>query len=181
MNILLRMIGLLVSLFATSLSFAADDCMATYDGQSLTVPCINVSGSETLYQAELTQQAPEQLSFLATQVQATEMTTMTPVTVETIDVHILESFPVQIRVTVKGRFNDGCGRIEEVNIRREQQQFFVNLLMPQPSADIACIQVITPFEYSINLPVQSLKAGVYTVDVNGVTQDFELQQDNNSF
>jgi len=41
-----------------------------------------------------------------------------------------------------------------------------------------CAQVMTPFEEVVALDVVGLKAGVYTVDVNGVGDTFELQMDN---
>jgi hypothetical protein len=43
---------------------------------------------------------------------------------------------------------------------------------------MACTLELVPFEQTIDLDVYGLPAGVYTVDVNGVTDTFELMVDN---
>jgi hypothetical protein len=41
-------------------------------------------------------------------------------------------------------------------------------------ADEVCAQVLEPFEQTVELDVEGLEPGQYTINVNGVTQDFEL-------
>jgi len=98
-------------------------------------------------------------------------------TVTDIDILILESFPVQVNVVAKGYFPDSCTRIGMQIVGKGGNTFFVELKTSRP-ADVFCAQVITPFEEVIPLDVLGLKAGNYTVDVNGVTGTFELQIDN---
>jgi putative hemolysin len=97
--------------------------------------------------------------------------------VETIDILILESFPVQVNVVARGYLPDGCTEIDEIHQERTDQTFQVNITTIRP-ADAVCTQAVEPFEETISLDVQNLPAGSYTVDVNGITDTFELTVDN---
>ena len=96
--------------------------------------------------------------------------------VDEIEIIILESFPVQINVVARGNLPDTCTEIY-VMAKRESNTFFITITTSQP-ADAICAHVVTPFEKIIPLDVDGLKAGIYTVDVNGVNGTFELQVDN---
>jgi inhibitor of cysteine peptidase len=98
-------------------------------------------------------------------------------TVETIQVMTLESFPVQIQVVAQGYLPDGCTEIDKVNTEREGNNFNINISTKRPK-DAMCTQAIVPFNKTIPLDVQGLKAGNYTVNVNGVKGSFELSVDN---
>jgi len=97
--------------------------------------------------------------------------------VESIDILTLESFPVQIHVIAEGYLPDGCTEIDEVNTEREGNVFNINITTKRPK-DAVCTQAIEDFEKTIPLDVQGLKAGNYTVNVNGATGSFELAVDN---
>lgn len=90
---------------------------------------------------------------------------------------LLESFPYQVNVVAKGLHRDSCTKVDKITTRREENTFFVSITSSRP-VDVMCAQVITPFEEVIALDVVGLKAGVYTVDVNGVKDTFELPIDN---
>jgi inhibitor of cysteine peptidase len=98
--------------------------------------------------------------------------------VNDIKILLLESFPVQIHAVTRGEHPDSCTKVDKVVTRREGDTFFVTITTSRP-ADAMCAQVMTPFEEIVVLDVVGLKAGVYTVDVNGVRGTFELQMDNN--
>jgi inhibitor of cysteine peptidase len=100
-----------------------------------------------------------------------------PAQVTSIDLLLLESFPVQVHAAVKGDFPDACTAIGTATQRREGNTIYVELMTTRP-ADMACAQVITPFEHNVPLDVAGLPAGTYTVDVNGVTGTFKLDVDN---
>jgi inhibitor of cysteine peptidase len=100
-----------------------------------------------------------------------------PAQVKSVDLRMLESFPVQAHAAVKGDFPDACTSISTANQRREGNTFYVELTTTRP-ADMACAQVITPFEHTVALDVIGLPAGTYTVNVNGVTGTFTLGADN---
>jgi len=97
--------------------------------------------------------------------------------VNDIEILLLESFPVQIHAVARGEHPDSCTKVDKVATRREGDTFFVTITTSRP-ADAMCAQVMTPFEEVVALDAVGLKAGVYTVDVNGVRDTFELQTDN---
>jgi inhibitor of cysteine peptidase len=97
--------------------------------------------------------------------------------VESVEVRILESMPVQVQVVVKGNLPDACTKIGDIAQAREGDSFDITIVSTR-QADLVCAQVITPFEETIKLDVTGLKAGAYTVTVNGVTEMFELTADN---
>ncbi|WP_340818678.1 hypothetical protein [Methanolobus sp. WCC4] len=99
--------------------------------------------------------------------------------VEGTEVLILESFPVQVHVEVTGYLPDGCTEIDEENVEfnEEDNTFQVSITTKRP-ADAMCTQAIVPFERTVALDVYGLEKGVYIVNVNDVTDQFELQTDN---
>ncbi|MEN8217424.1 MAG: hypothetical protein ABFS56_13865 [Pseudomonadota bacterium] len=156
---------------------AAVDCMATYHNGQLHVPCIAVTGIDKIYGADLSWHAlSNPMLFSVTDVQASSGINKPRAHIETIDIVILESFPVQVRVVAKGYFSDGCGRIDQIHTIRAGNSF--NITITTRSVGEACTQALVPFEEVIELNVYGLKAGTYTVDVNGVTDTFKLDVDN---
>jgi len=157
---------------------AAVDCMASYHNGQLHVPCIAVTGIDEIYAADLSwQPLSNPMLFSVTDVQPS--TGIKPrAYIETIDILILESFPVQVRVVAKGYFSDGCGRIDQIHTVRTGNTFNINITKNTPLVGVFCTQAIVPFEEVIELDVYGLKAGTYTVDVNGVTDTFKLDVDN---
>lgn len=97
--------------------------------------------------------------------------------VEQIEILILESFPVRVNVIARGNLPDGCTRIDQIEQQRQGNTFLVTITTARP-ADQMCTQALVPFEQVISLDVAGLKAGTYTVDVNGVQDTFELATDN---
>ena len=97
--------------------------------------------------------------------------------VDSIDIVILESFPVQVRVMAKGQVRDGCVKIERV-IEERKGNIFQITLVTERLANARCTDEPQPFEHGFALDVLGLKAGVYTVTVNGVSDTFELAVDN---
>ncbi len=98
-------------------------------------------------------------------------------TVESIDILILESFPVQVLVNVIGLLSDGCSTLADITSKQEGDTFFVTITEQRP-ADAVCTQQLVPFEENVGLDVNGLSAGTYTVNVNGVTDTFILDIDN---
>lgn len=97
--------------------------------------------------------------------------------VDEIDIRIMESFPVQVNVAVRGNLPDGCTEIDEAQVQREDNLFRITLTTRRP-ADRMCTEALVPYEHIIPLDVYGLPAGDYTVDVNGVTGAFTLEIDN---
>ena len=97
--------------------------------------------------------------------------------VDSVEILILESFPVQIHVLAKGHLPDSCTTIDQITEEQDGATFRVTITTARPEGEM-CAQVLTPFEETIPLDVYGLAAGTYTVDVNGVTGTFTLDIDN---
>lgn len=98
-------------------------------------------------------------------------------TVESLDVQIMESFPVQVDAILTGYLPDGCTEIYEINAPRDDQTFTIQVVTRRP-VDLACTMAIVPFEETISLDVEGLPAGEYTVEYGEMSQTFTLEQDN---
>lgn len=97
--------------------------------------------------------------------------------VESVQIATLESFPVQIQVIAEGYLPDGCTEIDEIKNESKGNVFNINISTKRPK-DALCTQATKNFTETIPLEVRGLKAGNYTVNVNGVTESFELSVDN---
>ena len=99
--------------------------------------------------------------------------------VDDVQVMVMESFPLQVSVRAIGNLPDGCTFIDEENIEivNTGNGFDIALKTKRPK-DVACTQALVPFEVNIPLDVYGLEKGVYTVNVNGVTDTFEFTVDN---
>jgi inhibitor of cysteine peptidase len=97
--------------------------------------------------------------------------------IDSVEVLMRESMPVQVSVSVKGNLADACTRIDEITTTRDGNTFNIDITTARP-AELMCAQVLTPFEENISLEARGLKKGTYAVNVNGVTQTFELAVDN---
>jgi len=97
--------------------------------------------------------------------------------VETIEVVMLATFPLQVHLLVSGYLGDPCTEIKEIQTQRHDYHFEVTIPTERAvSAD--CIQVVEPFEQNIPLDVYGLPTGDYLVIVNGVEAGFSFSQDN---
>jgi hypothetical protein len=97
--------------------------------------------------------------------------------VESIDLLMLESFPVQVTAVVRGQLPDACSQIDNVEQTREGNTFQL-VFSIERRPDARCALVLTPFEHSLSLDVAGLKAGTYTVTAGGVSATFTLAIDN---
>ncbi|MEZ4517594.1 MAG: hypothetical protein R3C44_12465 [Chloroflexota bacterium] len=98
-------------------------------------------------------------------------------TVDSIEILILESFPVQVHVIARGNLPDGCTTIDQVISQQDDSVFRVAVTtFRQP--DAICTEALVPFEETIPLDVAGLPAGTYQVVVNGVQDSFTLDVDN---
>lgn len=97
--------------------------------------------------------------------------------VDSLQILYLESFPVQVQVEVSGQLPDGCTQLDEPVIQQEGNVFQVELLTWR-QADLLCTQALVPYTTVIPLPVNGLAAGMYEVEVNGMTASFTLDVDN---
>jgi hypothetical protein len=98
--------------------------------------------------------------------------------VKSIDLRILESFPLQVHAVIQGDLPDaGCTMIARVEQVREGNTFTLNLVTTTDPLAL-CAQALTPFEEVVPLEVVGLPAGVYTVSAGGAEETFEFTMDN---
>ncbi len=94
--------------------------------------------------------------------------------VESIEILILESFPLQVNAVIRGTLPDaGCTTVASVEQVREGNTFTLTLVTTTDPLAL-CAQALTPFEEVVPLDVQDLPAGEYLVVANGFEQAFEF-------
>ena len=92
--------------------------------------------------------------------------------------NIMESFPVQVSVTIEGYLPDGCTELYEVNAIRDGDTFDIEVITRRPSGDVMCTMALVPFEETVDLDVLSLPAGEYTVRAGDLSETFVFDVDN---
>ncbi|MFC1749079.1 hypothetical protein ACFL2V_09770 [Pseudomonadota bacterium] len=99
------------------------------------------------------------------------------VSVENIDILILESFPVQVNAIVTGLLPDSCSLVDTTDANLSESTFtiIINTLKP---ADAVCDPSPSDFEEVIPLDVLGLLSGEYIVKSGSITKTFTLSQDN---
>ncbi len=80
----------------------------------------------------------------------------------------------QVRVKIQGNLPDACTKVGEVEQTQSGHTFSIMVGTVRPTGAI-CAQALVPFEETVSLDTTSMPAGRYTVDVNGVTEGFELK------
>ena len=108
---------------------------------------------------------------------ATDPPTQQEANVDSIEILILESFPVQVNVRARGDLPDGCTTIDTVDTTRDGTRFNIIITTLRQTGDL-CSEALVPFEETISLDVVDLPAGTYAVNVNGINGSFTLQVDN---
>ncbi len=99
----------------------------------------------------------------------------TEAVLEEMAVNVMESFPVQVSVTLKGYVPDGCTKIHEITSERDEQTFDIKIITKRPGGDVMCTMAIVPFEETIALDVNGLQAGEYVVRCGNLSENFTLE------
>ncbi len=97
--------------------------------------------------------------------------------VQAAEVMVLESFPAQANVFVTLDLPSTCHVVEGVTETRNNNLFKVEIDIGEQK-NTSCLKQAQHFEQIIPLDLANLSAGIYTVDVNGQRQEFELAMDN---
>lgn len=100
-----------------------------------------------------------------------------PVQVDGVQVEVGVGSPIPVQVTVTGNVPDTCAQIELVQQKQEGSHFEITMSTIPSSAE-GCVQDTLPFRMMIPLNITNLPAGSYTVEVNGVGADFQLETGN---
>jgi hypothetical protein len=88
-----------------------------------------------------------------------------PVYLDSADLLILESFPPQYRLLLKGNLPDPCHRLEVVVPAPNAEGIIDLQVFSLANPETICIQVLEPFEESVSL--DGFPPGIYSVEVNG--------------
>lgn len=97
--------------------------------------------------------------------------------VQSTEIMLLESFPAQANLFVVLDLPSTCHVVEGVTETRQNNLFTVEIEVGQQKGT-GCLAQAQHFEQIIPLDLANLSAGIYTVDVNGQRQEFELAMDN---
>ena len=97
--------------------------------------------------------------------------------VDTVEIQIMESFPLQAQAVIGGNFSDGCTTLEEVRTERTDDTFTLNLFTSRPP-DVDCTEALVPFTETVPLDIEGLAAGTYTVEAGQQAATFTLDVDN---
>lgn len=100
----------------------------------------------------------------------------TVVTVDQIELLLMESFPIQVAAIVRGHLSDGCGVLDGISARRTDEGFVLEIAAHR-EGDF-CTEALVPFEERVVLDVLGLKAGTYSVRAGEVSAEFTLPVDN---
>lgn len=101
----------------------------------------------------------------------------TDVYVNEILVNIMESFPVQVSVTVRGDLADGCVSLNGLTPVAVDGGWQIDSDSSR-ATDMACTEALVPFEETVSLDVYGLPAGTYTVTAADQSTSFTLEMDN---
>ena len=93
--------------------------------------------------------------------------------VERIEIVVLESHPVQVRVAVYGWMSDACTSIRNFEQSREGNVISLKIITTRPGG-VMCAQVIKRFRDTYPVETEGLAPGTYTLDVNGKQSQFTL-------
>ena len=103
-----------------------------------------------------------------------------PAQVESFEVQVQGPAPVEITILIEGSFPDTCSEIGDIHQVLDGDTFVIDMTARRPAGQTCDDSTPTPFEGSVSLEGYSLPAGTYTVDVNGITESFTLDEDSTS-
>jgi len=95
-----------------------------------------------------------------------------PAYIDSVDILLLESWPVQVRVVVRGSLPTPCHALAWNLAEPDADGRIALSVFSTYDMDAVCTQVLQPFERSID--VGSFTSGAYVLVVNGVEYPFEI-------
>lgn len=98
--------------------------------------------------------------------------------VDRMEVYLLESFLMQVSVTVIGNLPDGCTSIIGSKSNMVDETTFEIFIYTNRPEDMTCTMALVPFEETIMLDVNGLPAGNYTVRGFGFENSFSFDFNN---
>jgi len=95
-----------------------------------------------------------------------------PVYIDSVELLMLESWPVQVHAQVKGNLPTPCHQLAWDLSAPDASGRIVLDIHSTTNADVICVEVLEPFEQSIS--IGSFTSGSYVLVVNGVEYPFTI-------
>ena len=95
-----------------------------------------------------------------------------PAYIDSVELLMLESWPVQVHAQVKGNLPTPCHRVAWDVSDPDASGRIVLDIHSTTDADVICVEVLEPFEQSIS--IGSFTSGSYVLVVNGVEYPFTI-------
>ena len=168
-------IGIVCGLFiATGLSQAENEAIYNESTGEVVIPKVLIG---TDYYEVNMQYKGEALDFEVTDYTKIKINSLVEnAPIETVDIQVLESVPIQVNVIAKGTFSNGCGNLDETYSKKQGETFMITIT--QKNIGEVCTMALVPFEKIIPLDVNGLTEGSYNVIVNNIKSSFILPINN---
>lgn len=99
--------------------------------------------------------------------------TVSRIQIESVNVRLAQSFPVQVFARVKGVVGDGCSSLLPIEQSRAGNVITLELKRQRPR-DAICTQIAILFDQDIRLEGE-FRTGEYTLNVNGSPYSFRVE------
>ncbi len=99
--------------------------------------------------------------------------------IDSMQVIVEESSPVQVAVIVNGSLPDSCTSIVRLKTDYKNLEFVLEILTRR-KVSTDCLAGPLDFEEFVFLDVENLAPGTYNVSLNGITEVFILEEDRES-
>jgi inhibitor of cysteine peptidase len=97
--------------------------------------------------------------------------------IKDISIVMYESFPQQVNVIARGRFTNSCTKIDNI-IETQSGNTLMLTITKTRETNKVCSPIKQIFEEVIPLNIAGLRAGIYNIKVNNLSDFFELDVDN---
>ncbi|MDM8547512.1 hypothetical protein [Candidatus Venteria ishoeyi] len=97
---------------------------------------------------------------------------------EDLEILLHRAYPLQVNVIAKGYINRNCETVTALTHFYQQDHFQVEVFSTPLQATKPCQAAHEYFELIIPLETRNLAAGIYQVEVNELSTEFELPVDN---
>ncbi|MDR4514606.1 hypothetical protein [Nitrosomonas sp.] len=147
----------------------------SYENGVLIIPRVDTPEQVGRYQDAIFQFDPQSNTWALQHVTSTQYNAPR---IWSVDVRVIDdAFPIQVFLQVTG--DHGCGGLGQINVRRSDNLFEVQISEIQLGSEIGCTADIKEFVRIIPLNVYRLNAGIYQYSVNGGNPGtFSLVKDN---
>ncbi len=95
--------------------------------------------------------------------------------VESLQVFITGTNPLQVKALVSGYLPDTCTELHQIIVERQNQEINLIVQTRRPVDDNDCLVVDVPFVETVDLDAKGCEAGTYYVNVGVVRETFKLK------